>query len=348
MRSFRSERWRAAQPPWQRLDAREEYECLCRLRLDHIVPVSEPLVLVSQIERSGGTLLSQLFDGHPECHSHAYELRVGSPKQRIGLALDIAAPDGWFGLLYEKHVGGHFRRGYRKSPEVLPSEDAEFDVFPFIFLPRLQHLLFEKCVRETTIESRRDVLDCYFTSYFNAWIDNRNLYTGPKKAVTAFAPDLNLRPDSVRSFFEDYPDGKLVSIVRDPCSWYASARSQKKKYADVDFALAKWRRSTEAILEWRKRYGDRVIALTYEDLVLDTAAVMARIAEQIGISMSPTLLVPTFNGRPIRANSSFHVERHGILADRASPHHGGLNRDTIARIEDAAGDLYAHIRGDLA
>jgi hypothetical protein len=64
--------------------------------------------------------------------------------------------------------------------------------------------------------------------------------------------------------------------------------------------------------------------------------------------MSPTLLVPTFNGRPIRANSSFHVERHGILADRASAYRDGLDRDTIARIEDTAGDLYEHIRGDLA
>src|SRR2546429_5064991 len=26
------------------------------------------------------------------------------------------------------------------------------------------------------------------TSYFNAWLDNHNLYAGPKKVVTAFAP----------------------------------------------------------------------------------------------------------------------------------------------------------------
>ena len=30
------------------------------------MPVHEPLVLISQIQRSGGTLLSQLFDGDPE------------------------------------------------------------------------------------------------------------------------------------------------------------------------------------------------------------------------------------------------------------------------------------------
>ena len=52
--------------PWEAMGEIEEYHELCRARLDHVVPVREPLVLISQIQRSGGTLLSQLFDGHPE------------------------------------------------------------------------------------------------------------------------------------------------------------------------------------------------------------------------------------------------------------------------------------------
>ena len=35
---------------------------MCASRVD----VNVPLVLISQVQRSGGTLLSQLFDGHPE------------------------------------------------------------------------------------------------------------------------------------------------------------------------------------------------------------------------------------------------------------------------------------------
>ena len=64
-------------PPWERLDEREEYAELVPQRLEHLVPVTDPLVLVSQIQRSGGTLLSQLFDGHPECHAHPHELKIG-------------------------------------------------------------------------------------------------------------------------------------------------------------------------------------------------------------------------------------------------------------------------------
>ena len=62
---------------WERLDEVDEYRYLCQARLKHLVEVREPLVLISQIPRSGGTLLSQLFDGHPECHAHPGELEIG-------------------------------------------------------------------------------------------------------------------------------------------------------------------------------------------------------------------------------------------------------------------------------
>ena len=42
---------------------------------------------------------------------------------------------------------------------------------------------------------------------------------------------------------------------------------------------------------------------------------MTRLAERIGIAMSPVLLEPTFNGRPIRANSAEEVAQYGILGD---------------------------------
>ena len=42
---------------------------------------------------------------------------------------------------------------------------------------------------------------------------------------------------------------------------------------------------------------------------------MTRLAERIGIAMSPVLLEPTFNGRPIRANSADESRSYGILRD---------------------------------
>jgi hypothetical protein len=321
----------------------EEYPALCRARLAHVVPVREPLVLISQIHRSGGTLLSQLLDGHRECHAHPHELRIGhTPNSRHWPEIDLDHPESWFETLYEKYAGKHLRSGYSKFGHDRAA-GGDVEVFPFLFLLGLQKQIFDRCVEGKQVERERDVLDCYFTSYFNAWLDNQNLYGTPKRVVTAFAPEMNLRRKSREAFFAAYPDGMLVSIVRDPRAWYVSARKQGGRDTNLEVGMERWCRSVERTLEAAELYGERVAALTYEELVGNTGATMERLAARIGISMSPTLLVPTVNGRPIRANSSDRVERHGVLRARADAYRDELDPATVARIEELAGDLYERV-----
>jgi hypothetical protein len=323
----------------KQLDAPDELKYLYRARLRRGVDIREPLVLVSQIKRSGGNMFNQLFDGHPECHAHPSELEIGYPSRADWPLIELeAGAERWFELLYEKNAGEHLRRGYTKG-------GGRAEVFPFLFLPGLQGAVFEECVASRPVERARDVLDCYFTSYFNAWLDNHNLYTGPKKVITAFEPRLDRSPENLDRFFGAYPDGTLITLVRDPRSWYASAhRIRSTDYRDLDGGLALWRESTEAALDAAGRYGERVVLLTYEQLVSQTEEAMRHVAERIGISMSPVLLVPTFNGRLIRANSSDAVERYGILPERATAYRDLLDGRTLARIEELAGDLYERSR----
>ncbi len=322
-------------PRWEQLGELEEYHQLCLGRLEHFVPVSEPLVLVSEIQRSGGTLLSQLLDSHPECHADPFEIKIGYPRKDNWPPLDLARPETCFEALFDSSLLERLRPTARTR-----RPDLGRSAFPCLFFPRLQKAIFDACVAREPIERERDVLDCYFTSYFNAWLDNQNLYSGPKKVVTGFTPRLAMDPGNLECFFAAYPDGTLVSLVRDPRGWYASASRYRGKYGDLDAALRLWRRSTEASIEAARRFGERVLVLTYEELVLDTEATMQRLAERLGISMSPTLLMPTFNGRAIRANSSDPVERYGILPERASAYRQSLHAETIERIVELTGDLY--------
>jgi len=323
--------------PWERLTELEEYEELTRMRAEHLVPVHEPLVLISQIQRSGGTLLSQLFDGHPELHSHPHEICIGKPDKWDWPPLDLSAPETWFATLREPLLAEWIETGYVKDQTELRKQ-RDPDVFPFVFSAKLQRELFERCAAGA--ERERDVLDAYFTSYFNAWLDNQNLYTGRKKAVVGFTPRLAMELERVERLFAAYPDGLLVSIVRDPRGWYASARRHRKYYADVEQSVGLWRTSTESAIEAAARFGERVVVLTYEQLLDDPEAVMSSLAARMGIEKTPDLLVPTFNSRPIRANSSDAVERTGILPERRDAFRDVLTADEIAQIEGLAGDLY--------
>jgi hypothetical protein len=158
---------------------------------------------------------------------------------------------------------------------------------------------------------------------------------------SGFTPRLSMELQRVERFFAAYPDGTLISIVRDPRAWYVSATRHRKYYRrDFDEAVGLWRQSTEAALAADERFGPRVIVLTYEELIGDTETTIAAIADRIGITMAPELLLPTFNGRPIRANSTDAVDGHGILPGRVSAYRDLLDGETIARIEASTGDLY--------
>jgi hypothetical protein len=325
---------------WNGLSVLEAYRQICDVRLDNVVAVREPLVLVSQVQRSGGTLLSQLFDSHPECHAHPYELHLKRKHEDPRWPrLDLRKrPERWFEVLYEPQAAHHLLHGYSK-----PGGKEAVEVFPFLFVPRLQKQIFDECVATRRIERERDLYDCYFTSYFNAWLDNHNLYTGAKKAITAFTPRASFHQSGVRRFFDTYPDGTLISLVREPRSWFASAFKYREKYRDPEASMALWRRSAEAAIKARRRHGERVVVLTYEELVQDTEAAMTRLAEKLGIAMVPTLLTPTFNGRSIRPNSSEPVEGYGVRPERVRAYRDVLDTTQIARIDELAGDLYARI-----
>jgi hypothetical protein len=111
-------------------------------------------------------------------------------------------------------------------------------------------------------------------------------------------------------------------------------------YADVETAMGLWSGSVDSALRALERFGERVVVLTYEQLVQDTEATMQSVCERVGITMSPVLLEPTFNGLRIRANSSGEVERYGVLPERSTAYRDSLDPETTERILALAGDLY--------
>ena len=64
-----------------------------------------PLLLVSQIQRSGGSLMAQLFDGHPELYAHPFEIHIGYPNKWDYPELSAAdSPQKWLECLYERKL----------------------------------------------------------------------------------------------------------------------------------------------------------------------------------------------------------------------------------------------------
>ena len=82
-----------------------QFDYIYQLCLENFQSVKSPLVLISQIQRSGGSMLSQLFDGHPEVHAHPHELKFGYPRKYDWPPIELVDhPERWFEILFEDIV----------------------------------------------------------------------------------------------------------------------------------------------------------------------------------------------------------------------------------------------------
>jgi hypothetical protein len=322
-------------------DSVAHLDCAYQSCLQHVRPVTCPLALISQIQRSGGSMLSQLFDGHPELHAHPHELKIGYPKKYIWPHIDLnATPEEWFRILFEDIAVRHFRYGYKKM------EKYE-ETFLFIFLLSLQKEIFFDYLDSLEAIDIRDVFNAYMTSYFGAWVNNQNIL-GQKKFVTAFTPRLATLKENINSFFKIYPDGLLISVIRDPRNWLPSAtRHLPDKYGDVKQALNQWNESAQGMLWNKERYGDRVCIINFEDLIRRTKAVMQYLAGFLKIGFDDIFLIPTFNKIPIKPNTSFGLEDPGIMASALS-RYKTLEKDELRIVDEMSGGVYEKVLGVVA
>jgi hypothetical protein len=302
-----------------------------------LVRVDQPLVLISQAQRSGGTLLLRLLDGHPECQVAPFQLR----------GIDQAAkhpftdPEAAWRALHDPKLVKRYEQGHSQRKHDVPDEDV---LFPFELQPELQRSIYRSCVAELDAPNGRALFDCYFTSYFNAWVDYRNLETGPKRWVVGFEPGLARSIGRRNAVTALYPDGRVISIVRDPWSWYASARRWEPRWQDREAAVDHWLAAGRGALKWRKQSSKRAIRLLrFDRLLAQTEDTMRRIAVWLGIEFVAELLEPTFNGRPIRANSSFADVSTGVSMQPLDRARGELGPDDVAYIDRRAGELYEQL-----
>jgi len=292
--------------------AAAEYRSALEHRLKYLVPVDEPLVLIAQAARSGGTLQLRLFDGHRQCHVVPYEL------QQIfrGMASDLSDRErAWEHLARDKQ--------YNRSR-------------PFLLRPGLQRAIFEACLGELSDPEPREVMNCFFTSYFNGWLDNANLRSTPKRWVVGFGPGETTK---LGAHARLYPDGRVISVVRDPWGWYASRRRNRPEWQDREFALDSWCAHVGAALGLQAEKPDRALVVLFSDLLGRTEATMRTLSAWLGIDFDPTLVVPSFNGMAVPARSSFRDV--GTVISTVPLHRGSeLTPEDTSYIDERARGLY--------
>jgi hypothetical protein len=289
---------------------------------------------VSQIQRSGGTLLSRLFDGHPELLAHPHEIQIGRPQKWHWPNLDLSLPrEDWLRDILEPRLAKFVVLGYSKADgNIAATEKLPFNL-------DLLHLCsrFLEIADDMPRPTQRAVIDAYLTAYFDAWGDYHR--SGREKWTCGFIPRLISNYGSVRRYVSDYPDGLLISCIRNPIDWFVSARRHDPEYSDIGHAIELWKTSTLAALYLQEEDPAHIYLLTYESLVTAPEAEIGLLAGRLGISFSEELLTPTYLGTPMLPNSSFRVDKTGISTQSVNMRHH-LSDDEAALIALDAMPLY--------
>jgi len=260
------------------------------------VIINQPLILISQIQRSGGSLMSQLFDGHDEIYAHPLELKLNDPKWDWSQFTKFYLSDSlkWRILVEQKK--------YAKGKNLLQEGND------FLFDLKYQKQLFNYINNQKLND--REKLNAYFTSFFNAF-KNYKKNNKKKKYVTAFTPRINFFDYSINKFFSIYPDGFFLSIIRHPKNWLASALFHSKIYSDINHALSLWLQSTERSIQIKNKYINSII-INFDNLISESNSTMKKIANKINIEYNDSLVLPSFNGEPTYSNSSFQTKKETI------------------------------------
>ena len=256
--------------------------------------INQDLIIIAQIQRSGGTLLSQLFDSHPEIHSYPSELRLTNPKYDWTEKFNFIT---FFNdrLLVSSAKKNDYKKDGSGLKKVLNKNEFKFDFFS-------QKIIFESQKNKNNL---RDNLNAYFTSFFNSF-KNYNNKTGIKKFIIAFLPRFIFKLENLELFYDIYSNGKIICVIRSPLNWLASAINHSEVYKkDPIEALNLWKKSSLRTIEAKEKFKDKLLIVDFNDLINDTEETMKKLCKNLKLEFHKTLNSPSFNGELIRSNSSF-------------------------------------------
>ena len=107
--------------------------------------------------------------------------------------------------------------------------------------------------------------------------------------------------------------------------------------------MPQWIESAEAAVRAKQKYGDRACVVKFEDLVLRTEETLRYLAGLVGIKWDEALLTPTFNTRPVEANSTLAEKGGAVDSGSASRNVGRLSESESGEIRRLEQGLYDRV-----
>jgi len=295
------------------------------------------LIVINSLDRSGGSLVARLFDGHAQLLVYPLD-KWFSPNKQIWPTLDRILEEKDFDELVRAIACAENFKTLAELGTLKKDlyQKVQFSFDYQSFLKRLRNML-----DSNQIWSCRNVFNAEEEAFFRTWlgdsaVDEKNVnYIVDHCAYLCFSP--------AQHFFDVYPDGYLIQTVRDPRGYYSSMKRLFDVQSDNDNYLEiyinNWVTTTVNAVRNQLQYPNRYIVICYEDLVRDPLSEMKRLCDIIGISYDPILAQPTINAQAWMGNSSYGSSGGAVQQKSIDAWKKNLTAHEIEYIEHATYDL---------
>ena len=337
-------------------------------------------IFIGAINRSGGSLLARLFDGHPQVAS--YPLELGFPH------------DYSFYSIFESYTG---------IPTSIPSYngDSKVDAFKLLNIPNkkpevvlkwgkersdpigvrknyLEKVFYGKVKTDFDFdklinlfdEYRKDartiaeLYDARHKAYFQTW-DNGKHAKGVEYILMHSSSGLYLT--NIDKYFFEFKEASFICPVRDVMGYIASEKTRLarryygsrrfsyppfpnflvktfKRY-DLGAQIRAWMTALTRVVLLQERYGvdGKFIIYSNENLLNDTEKTMKALCGGIGLDFHTTLLEPTIGGQPWGGNSH-QGKQKGVNKELANYYFKVLSSDEIKTIEKATAPIREYLQ----
>ena len=263
-----------------------------------------PLFLISALHESGGGFITRLFDGHPELKVYPFEMQLGTDAPRDELKGYCFQPRyRWprFSERFKNCEALHRSITDREVKRYLTNRSAsKFSVFDLRLSMEDWMRNFQHHLRRFKGKmNRSSVIESYLLSFFSSW--RSRLKSKKEWAVLGHCPILLF---DVEAVFCDFPNSKMVHLVRSPEATFHDTKQRLPHLKPREFCSI-WNLTVFFSTYCQKKYPHRFLVIRYESLIASKVKTLKLICAFLGISYSPKMLKPSWNGIPLGSINPF-------------------------------------------
>ena len=321
---------------------------------------------IAGINRSGGSLLARLFDGHKEFASYPMEVGFNFDYNSYGFLDKLTGtptyisefhnninPIEYFNAGKEvvyykwgKESSGKFgvRKNYLEKAYFEKTIKTNFDHQQYV------KKLSEYCSKSN---SNQDFFEGKHKAYFESW-DNSAYFNDPKYVVTHSSSGLFL--SNFDRYFNDFRNSYILIPIRDCIGYIAAEKTRiarrffgSRRFSkplppnllvkyfnayDLNSIITTWLVAISRIKLLQEKYAsnNRLITYRFEKLVESPSEVMKFFSKRLNFDYQEILITPTLCGKKWLGNSQ-QGKNNGINSKPNEYYKNVLRKDEIEYIE---------------